>query len=70
MRHPLTHDIRSWVTPEEYIGAVHAAECSDRTLSGYVRHLIRTDLALRASSMARHEARDELSGDRAGEGRK
>ncbi len=59
MRHPLTHDIRSWVTPEEYIGAVHAAECSDRTLSGYVRH------ALRASSMARISDRDEQSGARA-----
>jgi len=69
MRHTQTCDIRSWVTPEEYLGALHASEDSDRTLSGYVRHLIRQDLALRASSIARRCARDDLGTPQDVEGR-
>jgi hypothetical protein len=60
MRHLLTCDVRSWLTPEEYLAALHAAGDGDRTLSGYIRHLIRLDLALKASSIARRCARDDL----------
>ena len=59
MRHTLDHDVRAWLSAEEYLGAVHAADAEDRTLSGYVRHLIRADLADRASVMAEHIARAE-----------
>lgn len=52
MRPTLDHDIRAWLTAEEYLGAVHAADAEDRTLSGYIRHLIRADLAIRASALA------------------
>jgi hypothetical protein len=59
MRQTLDHDIRAWLTAEEYLGAVHAADAEDRTLSGYIRHLIRADLAVRASAMAALAARSD-----------
>ena len=59
MRQTLDHDIRAWLTAEEYLGAVHAAADEDRTLSGYIRHLIRADLTLRASAMAAVAARSD-----------
>ena len=60
MRHTLDHDVRAWLSAEEYLGAVHAADAEDRTLSGYVRHLIRADLIHRASAMAAQVARADL----------
>jgi hypothetical protein len=59
MRSTMDHDIRAWLTAEEYLGAVHAADAEDRTLSGYIRHLIRADLAVRASAMAALAARSD-----------
>ena len=59
MRHTLDHDVRAWLSAEEYLGAVHAAADEDRTLSGHIRHLIRADLAIRASAMAVLAARSE-----------
>jgi len=59
MRATMDHDIRAWLTAEEYLGAVHAADAEDRTLSGYIRHLIRADLAVRASAMAARAARSD-----------
>jgi len=59
MRSTMDHDIRAWLTAEEYLGAVHAADAEDRTLSGYIRHLVRADLATRASAMAALAARSE-----------
>ena len=59
MRHTQDHDVRAWLSAEEYLGAVHAAAEEDRTLSGYIRHLIRADLAIRASAMAALAARSE-----------
>ena len=63
------HEVKAWVTPEEYVAATHAAEDSDRTLSGYVRHLIRLDIAQKASAMASTSARDDLGQARDEEGR-
>jgi hypothetical protein len=59
MRAGLDHDVRAWLTAEEYLGAVHAADAEDRTLSGYIRHLIRADLTLRASALATQSARTD-----------
>jgi hypothetical protein len=51
---PLDHDVRVWLSAEEYLGVLHTAEHCDRTLSGYVRHL-----AIRASALADAHARAE-----------
>jgi hypothetical protein len=66
VRAPLDHDVRVWLSAEEYLGAVHTAEHCDRTLSGYVRHLIREDLAIRASAIADAHARSGPGPDRDG----
>jgi hypothetical protein len=56
---PLDHDVRVWLSAEEYLGALHAADSCDRTLSGYVRHLIHIGLSLKASAIHCLGARDE-----------
>jgi hypothetical protein len=61
------HEIKAWLTGAEYLAATHAAEDDCRSLSGYLRYLVRQDLALRASSMAGTTARDDLGPARAEE---
>lgn len=63
------HEIKSWLTGAEYLAANQAAEDDCRSLSGYIRNLVRQDLAHRASSMAGTHARDDLGTARAEEGR-
>jgi hypothetical protein len=63
------HDVRVWLTAEQYLGVVHAAESDDVPMSTYVRDLIRADLAIRASSIADLHARGAAGRDRDEEGR-
>jgi len=70
VRDHLDHEVKSWLTGPEYLAAIAAAQDGDRTLSGYVRHLVRTDLALRASAGAVDVARDDLGPVRGDGGRR
>ena len=69
MKPTLDHDVKTWLSAEEYIGAIHAAESDDRSLSSYIRILVKQDLSLRASSMACRCTRDKMGLDRGEEGR-
>ena len=51
------HELKSWLTGAEYLAAIQAAEDDCRTLSGYLRFLVRQDLALKALATAEHSAR-------------
>lgn len=39
------HDIRVWLDAETYIGLIRKAEADERSVSGYVKRLIRQELA-------------------------
>ena len=69
MKEHQDHEVKSWLTGAEYLAALHAAEDNCRSLSGYLRFLVRQDLANRASAMAQLSARDELCSVRDEEGR-
>lgn len=45
MKQPVDHDIRVWITSEQYLLVRREAEKDDRSVSGYVRQLIKADLA-------------------------
>lgn len=38
--HELDHDIRVWLTSEQYAGLVRLAHADERPISGFVRRLI------------------------------
>jgi hypothetical protein len=38
--HELDHDIRVWLTSEQYAGLVRLARADERPISGFVRRLI------------------------------
>ena len=64
------HEVKAWLTGAEYLAATQAADADCRSLSGYLRFLVRQDLAARASSMAGTSARDDLGQAGGEEGRK
>ena len=59
MRDHLDHEVKAMVTGVEYLAARAAAQECDRSLSGYIRHLICSDLALKASSARAADAMAE-----------
>lgn len=44
MAHPLTHDIRVWLTADQYAGLLRRSREDERPVSAYVRRLIARDL--------------------------
>lgn len=44
MTNPLTHDIRVWLTGDQYAGLLRRAREDERPVSAYVRRLIARDL--------------------------
>ena len=59
------HDIRVWVTGEQYLALRGVARDDERSISAYVRKLIRDDLD-RVSALAAREDRDDPGTQRDG----
>lgn len=64
MTRPMDHDIKIWVDAQTYLAVLAAAKDDDRSVSSYIRSLVRTDLARKASAIAAQSDRDAPGADR------
>lgn len=64
MAAPLTHDIRIWLTEDQYAGLLRRAHEDERPLSAYVRRLIVRDLdeSLEGQPVRDYDRRGSLAG--------
>lgn len=64
MTKPMDHDIKIWVDAQTYLAVIAAAKDDDRSVSSYIRNLIRADLASKASLIAAQTDRDAAGANR------